>query len=82
MVTPAPAIKVRGKARDVFPAVERLAKEHPNKIIGDFLTCRHCGYTDPDVKTMFVYTGGRGNVLYDYCQDGRACWVRFDNGHN
>ena len=64
MVTP--AIRLRGKAQ-----------ENPDQTIGG-LTCQHCGETGLDVETESNYVGGRGYVKGNYCQDIRACGVRWD----
>ncbi|KKM03806.1 hypothetical protein LCGC14_1770650, partial [marine sediment metagenome] len=42
------------------------------------LTCQHCGETGSDVETESIHVGGPGYVKYDYCQDERACWTRWD----
>lgn len=80
MVTP--VIQIRGNAKNVFPAIERLAQEYGEKTLGGFKTCRHCGFAGLDVETTPIYIGGQGYVEYDYCQDVRACWMRRDDGHN
>lgn len=65
-----------------FPHIAELVLNIGEKTLGDFLTCRHCGYTGPDVETTPIHIGGPGYVQYDYCQDILACSIRWNDGHN
>ncbi len=75
-------LEARGKVKDVFPAVKQLAKQYPDKTIGSLKTCQHCDHFGFNVETVSIHVGGQGYVKRDYCLDIRACFARWDDGHN
>ena len=47
----------------------------------EVLTCSHCGHKGTDVIERVCYVRGQGEVLRSYCEDGIACWKRWDDAN-
>ena len=47
----------------------------------EVLTCAHCKHKGTDVIERVCYVRGQGEVLRSYCEDGIACWKRWDDAN-